>query len=218
MTPFQELFEQHAAASLEKQWLLHDLVGDADWHIDFEMGTISFGAQFTFPIQELGTESNLSRTWLWAWANTMVNTSEPLLTSVRKLQTIGMRDHITELTERIVDLSQVQGHQLAMLAAGVCESDGYYRGPYDDGAVFVLFDAPVLRQKLPSARRMVTVFSQLITTFPVNHMKSLHAYLAYHKCRISTIDRQICGTLPNKEKIVATFDGGGRLMELETAV
>jgi hypothetical protein len=42
MTTFIDLFEEYAASSLDKQWTLGDMLGDHDWQLDLEAGTITF--------------------------------------------------------------------------------------------------------------------------------------------------------------------------------
>jgi hypothetical protein len=214
MSTFQPLFEHHAAASLEKQWLLAKHIGDADWLIDFETQTISFGTQLTCSIQELGSESELSQTWLWAWANTTVDSPAAILQDAHTTRLFGTHRHIREFTEPMLDLAHIQGHQLALVAVGICQRDGYYRGPYEGGAVFVLLDAPILRTT-PSAQRMVNVFSQLIATYDIHHRNALQAYGEYHNCQIQTHDQTLNLIVPTHEVIEATFDSFGRIVKLD---
>ncbi|HEY1015895.1 MAG TPA: hypothetical protein VGE07_24515 [Herpetosiphonaceae bacterium] len=177
MTSLAGLLEYHGAASLDKQWALSDLIGDADWQVSISQGTITFGGEKSFPIQVLGTESQGSGTWLWSWANAASNLPPAVVRAAEELRDWGAEHGIPELTEAELSLEAVSGHLLSMIAAGVLSADCYYRGPYEGGAVFLLLEAPELRERLTPAIRIINVFVQLISTFEVDHRRALLAYL-----------------------------------------
>jgi hypothetical protein len=217
MVTFAELFERHAVASLDKQLALADLIGDADWWIDLAAGMITFGDQYTFPIQVLGTEAEAGRTWLWAWANAASAIPPPLLACATRLQTLGQAEAIAELTAPEIPLDQIDGHRLALVASGVCNADGYYRGPYDGGAVFVLVQVPQVREQAPpSAMRFVNTFTQFIATFPANHRRALMAYAEYKAGSYTPTAAGLTVQLPGGETIEATFDTLDRLTNIAT--
>ncbi|MEZ4668394.1 MAG: hypothetical protein R3E39_10805 [Anaerolineae bacterium] len=45
---------------------MSDLIGTDGWATNLDTGTITFGGNYQFPIQVLGTESEQAGTWLWA--------------------------------------------------------------------------------------------------------------------------------------------------------
>ena len=59
----------HAISSFERQLHLSDIAGKGDWHFDLSTSTLSFDNLYQWHAQLLGTESQASNTWLWAWAN-----------------------------------------------------------------------------------------------------------------------------------------------------
>jgi hypothetical protein len=63
----------HALFALGRQLLLADLVGDLDWAYDLPTGLLSCGDRYRWPAEVLGTESEETGTWLWAWANAAGN-------------------------------------------------------------------------------------------------------------------------------------------------
>ncbi len=71
------LFDDHAALSFDRQLALARAVGKQDWRCDLESGVPSFGPGRCWPVQILGTESEASRTWLWAWANPSADVPAP---------------------------------------------------------------------------------------------------------------------------------------------
>ena len=70
------MFSSHAVFSFDKQLLLADLIGDLPWAFDLPSGILSFGDQFAWRAEVLGTESDEAKTWMWAWANHESNIPE----------------------------------------------------------------------------------------------------------------------------------------------
>ena len=121
------------------------IVSNHAWHFDLPTGTLSFGNQYRWQTQLLGTESEASNTWLWAWGNTESNIPAHLLVTSLALKAYGEQHAIPELTTPQLPLDQIDGHTL-------CEANAYYRCPYEGGALFVLI--------VPS-RIVIAVFPEL---------------------------------------------------------
>lgn len=218
MASFQAFFEDHAAASLEKQLALADLIGEAGWQLDLALGTISFGATLSFPVQILGSESQYSNTWLWAWANTQSNLPAAQVQAARRIRDLGLREHIDEFTEASVSLEQLTGHQIALVATGIIGADAYYRGPYAGGAIFVLLEAPIVRQHVDgSTLHLIKVFNQLISLFPMDHRRALKAYLRHRRYTPVETAVGIEAVGVDGAVIRASFDSHGRLVKLTTS-
>ena len=58
-----------APFAFDRQLLFAELVADLPWAYDLQTGTLSFGDSYQWHAEILGTESEESGTWLWAWAN-----------------------------------------------------------------------------------------------------------------------------------------------------
>jgi len=99
MSKLSDLFDRHAAASWDKQQALAALVGKHSWQLDSENGVITFNERLKFPVQILGTESDVSNSWLWAWANKVSPLPATLLASANELRALGEREGIAELTQ-----------------------------------------------------------------------------------------------------------------------
>ncbi len=215
MGSFTALFEEYAAASLDKQWALNDLFGEADWELNLDAGTMTLATIHTFPVQIIGTESYIEQTWLWAWGNKASNIPPQLLRCVEQVRASGMSQQIPELTQRMIDLTEVSGHEFALVATGLCNADCYYRGPYEGGAVFVLLDAPVVRAHIScTAIRIVDVFTHLISLYPVNHRRAFKAYIAHKGYVAAETAHHIEVRTLTGEVIQAAFDPTDRLTKL----
>jgi hypothetical protein len=95
---------QYAFSSLGKQVSISDIVGDNDWNFDLATGLLSFGDQYIWQTQLLGTVSDDASTWLWAWANTESNIPTHLLVASLALKAYGELHGYAELTAPQVPL------------------------------------------------------------------------------------------------------------------
>ncbi len=216
MSMLKDLFERHAAASWDKQQALTALIGEHSWQLDTQNGVITVNKRPGFPAQVLGTESDVSNSWLWGWANKVSPLPEKLLASARELRAIGEKESIVELTQPQISRDNVDGHYLSLLASGLCNADCYYRGPYDNGAVFVLISAPAVRQKMDdSAAHLASIFSQVISTFEMDHRSALRSYLQFKRYAVRETPTEMIGRSNRGGELKATFDEAGRVEDLD---
>ena len=212
MSTVRSLLTHHVASSLTKQHALDEFIGDHRWELDLEQGTVDFGEGRRFPVQILGTESEISNTWLWAWDNRASDIPPQLLMAAHQLRTLGEREGIAELTERTLPLGVVDGHALALIASGVCNADCYYRGPYEGGAVFFLITHSPLARRAPTpAHRMASIIMQAISLVDVDHRPMVESYLRQEGFEFMDQAGTLHGWAPDGRKIVVTFDAFGRL-------
>jgi len=220
-TTFSSLFTRYVLSSFLKQFHLCDLVGESAWRFDVPTGTLSFGDDIHWHAEILGTESDETQTWLWAWANTGSNLPAALVQASPEMKDLGEEQQIPELTEPQPALTEdVNGHVLSLIASGVCDADAYYRGPYDGGAVFLLIkDAKFPRSNESPLARLATVFPQAISTFSIaDHRLALKSYLdgagiAHVKEGNAVIVKEGRETV-----LMATFDKQNRLTNLEATL
>ena len=76
------------------------VVKGQDWNIDFEEGSIRFGAQ-KYPLQFIGSESTESNTWLWGWEN-INGFSEEILRLADHTKEVGDRSSLAASPATIV--------------------------------------------------------------------------------------------------------------------
>lgn len=213
------LFDEHVAASLDKQLLLRDRLGQgATWAFSMQRGTLTFNNSLSLAAQILGTESEVSNTWLWAWANTGSNIPARLLRAATQVRSLGQKSKISELVTAQLPLSdRVNGGYFSLIASGVYQADAFYRGPYENGAVFLLIKDPKLKRSVSDpVQRIALVFPQVIATYPVqSHRTAFTRYLAYYRLKVSQTRTQIVGQTGKGQRVVATFDASGRLIDLQ---
>lgn len=168
---FRQLFSACIGKAYVNQLAFGEqVVKDKDWFIDLKEGFIRFG-QDVYPMQLLGSESYISNTWLWGWANSSGFSSEVLREAIF-LKEIGEECDYKEFAEAEMELGDLQGgHVYSSIAAML--SDGntcYYRCPYDGGAAFVLVkDIPDSVSAPVDLQAFVQAIQQLIRQFELNH-------------------------------------------------
>lgn len=209
-----ELFDEHVASSFDKQMHLSDLVGSSDWQFDAKAGVLSFD-RVNWHVQVLGTQSDQSRTWLWAWANDESGLQEGVLAASETLHGYGLRQGVPELAKPKVTLRPgLDGHFFSMIACGVLSAKAYYRAPYEGGAAYLLIDDPQFPIKgVNPLARITEVFPQVVSHFECDHRRALAAYAAFYGLTAHAAgDRLVIED--GGAVIIARLDAGSRLAEI----
>jgi hypothetical protein len=213
MSKLKEYFEQYALLSLEKQDKLVRLIGEHYAELDLDAGKVRFGSNLGFPFQVLGTTSDNTLTWLWAWSEEQTEIPEDLMQSARELKSWGEREGIPEFFEPEVDLNRADGHMISLIASEVGKASCYYRDPYQGGALYLLLFGEAIDSQPPLDRtRLVHHLSELSTTYDLDHRKALLSYLRAKNLAFVENDRVVAGRLESGETLDVEFDDQGRLL------
>lgn len=208
---FIEYLEQFALAALEKQDKLDLLLGEQLHELDLDAGKIRFNDR-SIPVQVIGTESDNTLTWLWAWADEQTEIPSSLLQSAIQLRNWGGNANLTEFIRPSVDLDRVDGNAIAMIASQVCKASCFYRDAYEGGAVYHLLFDQAIDSRLPFDRaRLLFRISDLFSRYDLNHKNTIIAY-----CRTAGLPHIVESNVVNcaldsGERMVAEFDEQGRL-------
>jgi hypothetical protein len=214
MPTLREHFERCALLALEKQDKLSRLIGDHVWELDLVAGSIRFDDR-TFPFQVLGTESENTLTFLWAWANEQTEIPENLLASSLKLREWGRQEGVAEFTLPSVDVDRADGHMLAMISSVVVNVSCYYRAPYEGGAVYLLITAPEVDAQPPfGVAGFIAGFTSLAASYDLNHRSAFTSYLKAKNLPIVDKGPLVAAQLEAGEPITAEFDAAGRCASL----
>lgn len=218
----EPLFEEHVASSTEKQEQLSRLIGDFAWRFEMPTGLMTFTRNEeikTTAVQLLGTQSFLTGTWLWAWGNEQIAIPEDLLGAADHLHEVGERDQLPSFLTPELVIDPDDGHRLAIIACGMLQAPGYYRGPYENGAAFFLLQETewAVEERVHAAARISALFPEVIARFEIkNQARALRGHLRYHGAIIvQDLRDRVVAELPNGDVIRATFDALGRMTELQ---
>lgn len=195
MTPFEKIFSQHVGPSTAKQLALADLLGDRGYRIDVRQGIAVFGEERPDPIvcsvQVLGSESAAgawSATWLWAWANTMAELPNTVLSAADQLRDMGNRHQIPEFTHATHPSTIANGHELALLACGLFKRTAYYHLPFEGGTAFMLLlGLPDVVFEPVSAERALFVIQQVIQYHRCDHPTMVSAFLSSQGFNVDSV-------------------------------
>lgn len=212
---FQALFEQHVAASLEKQHALSDYLGEHRWQADLESGQLDFGSGRVFPLQLLGSEDSTVGTWLWGWANASVRQANPTIFQAGvQLRQYGQQQAIPELTTEEIDLNDhMDGQRLALVAAALFPADFYYRGAFSGGAAFFLVTgSPIAPLPPAEVSRLITIITQVISTYSLDHLRMIQAYLTQRGFTLTGNQWQHA----DGRSLTVQFDDVGRLASISS--
>ena len=119
-----------------RQRAFGQVIGKCDWSVDLDEMTITFGDK-TFGCSIIGSESDVSDTWLWGWANPHNGcTEEQTAAGIQAREALSECD---EFTVPSYELDETRnGHTLSMIITALSEENvAYYRCPYDGGALYV---------------------------------------------------------------------------------
>lgn len=212
---FIDLLTQHVGASFARQRAFADLLGERNWSVSVSDGIVTFGQDLRFPIQLMGTEADDDGTWLWAWANAASDLPDKVLVACNQLRELGERQNIPELRERKLSLDeQVSGHSIALIASGITGRCCYYRGPYDGGALFFLVgDVPDEVLRPVHAERAITVITEVVSSFSVNHRSMVEAFLHSQGFSNSISAGELAATR-GEDQITMSFDAADRITNI----
>jgi len=211
-----EYLEQYALISLEKQDKLALLLGDHTYVLDLDSGKIMFNDNLEFTFQVLGTESDNTLIWLWAWADEQTEeVPVELLQASRELRDWGSHEGVQEFTLPAVDLHKADGHVLSMIAGELCKASCYFRDVYEGGsAFFLLYDKLIDAQPVFDLSRLSRRFLDLITRHDLNHRNTLLSYLRIRGLPYEEKGTAITCELDSGERLSAEFDSADRLTML----
>lgn len=211
---FDELLDQHAGLSFEKQMIFGEVIDNHAWQFDMNNGTISFGSELSFNVQIIGSLSFNDQSWMWGWANTKSGMPENLLQYANQLKVIGEEKNIIELTDGHYSVDEGFEHKMGMAACGYFKSKSYYCANYGQGTLVVLIDD----DRIPAVdfnrlEKVLTSFPQLISAVAVNHRHAFENYLIDRSFNVNASDAVVEGVWSNKT-VTAEFDELGRLKSL----
>ena len=219
-SPVVQLLRTHGLRALDKQLHLSDLLDQADWLLDQDAGTITFGGEMVCAAQVLGTQSDTEGTWLWAWANPSV--PEAVRNDAELVRDFGERQGIAMFTEAEHRIgSSLPPEMLALIASELTDADGYYRGPYEGGAVLVLLRLPdqAPRRDPGDVRRVVRTLglAPMVFTVPLDR-QAVELYLAATGLEVQVGTDEVRAFATAKPSVTVRFDRRGRIRDINTTL
>lgn len=212
MKTLNDYLEQYALISLEKRDKLASMVGENLHELDLDAGIIRFSRDLAFPFQVLGTESDNSLTWLWAWAEEQTEIPEMLIQASLDLRHWGAQEGLREFTIPSIDLTRADGNAVAMVSTQISQANSYFRDSYEGGAAYLLiFENSIDNEPSFDRASLLRHLSDIIARYDLNHRNLLWSYLQMK--RVSAVEQGplITCELETGERLIAEFDDAGKL-------
>lgn len=215
---FRQLLNRHAMLAFERQLALMDLLGDDhDWKLSLREGAASFGPGRTYPVQLLGSRSDATNTWRWAWANDDAPVPPALLKAAKAVRQVGKKRMVPELIEQELPLdvlTELDGHTLALVATAAADLPAYYRFPYEGGALFAALEAPDVVLGEADPERVARVIREVISRMEIDHRIAFDTYVSTRGAKLSGDKSRVVARWPDGRELTATFDADARLVEV----
>lgn len=216
MSRLLEQFERSSLLALEKQDKLAAAAGEHFLEFDLDTGKAKLGSSLECSIQVLGTQSDNTLTWLWAWSEEQGEVPEALIASALGLREWGARQGVREFTEPEIDLDRADGVTIAMIAVEAAGASCYYRDAYDGGSLYLLLSSEAIDRQPPlGARRLAFHLRELAAEHGINPRNTLLAYLRARGIPFSEEGASVRCLLANGEEFSMGFDEQGRLLGTE---
>src|SRR6185503_2120422 len=116
-------------------WPRYDLSQVTGKLVFSEEGVPRVSANFQF----VGSLSNRSTTWLWAWANESMDPE--LRQSIEKVRAYGEAENLPLLTTPRLPANESDGWEMTAVAANLLQAQGAYRGGNGHLLTFVVLTA-----------------------------------------------------------------------------
>jgi len=213
MSRMIDLFERTALLALEKQDKFGRVVSEHLVDLDLVSGTARFGTDIELPFKVLGTTSDNTLTWLWAWSEAQDQIPENVAVAARELRAWGEREGLPEFIEPEVDLGRGDGQMLSMVAVEAAQASCFYRDPYEGGALYFLISGKEIdAQPSLDAERLAFHLRELSEEYEINPRNALLAYFTAKELSSREEGTAVLCRLGNGEPFKMEFDDQGRLV------
>lgn len=214
---FTQVFSACLGKMMSRQNRLFEILGQSNWDIDFNDGKISFSNGLSYEFEFIGSESEISQTWLWGYEN--INGFEDRLLNLAKDSlNLGLKLNLAQLHSAEISLDDsINGHSLSVVACGLSERNlAYYACRYEGGCAFVALkglDLQVFSQNLAS--EFLEICMRCLQNFSLDHQIFIKSFLDFNETKFELKDNTITAKFEADDKILEVkFDKLGRIEKL----
>lgn len=190
---FYELYSASIGGQLAIQRALGKYVTkDFDWNIDFRSKIITFGEN-SYPINFIGSASNVDDTWLWAYEN-INNFDASLIELAHEVRDQAQQFGCPELlTPKIKLEGAVDAHALATVCSAILDGKFcYYLAKHDQGSAAVLLEnIPDIVFKRLDTTEFTKIALEIIANHDVDHRIFIEGFLHWNQAVSNFGEKQI---------------------------
>jgi hypothetical protein len=227
---FLDLYHRHVAAAYDRQMRLNDYLrtyaAGNEWNYDIGTATLTIGTGVSFQAPLLGSYTQESNCWLWAWANRelrLPSSSQSLQNEVCRLG-LSLGHPVFTAMEPIrceevlpQELLGSVGYVFGLIIAGELNYDAYYPINFEGGQAVALIRDFRLRVVEPyPVQRIVSLFRQVIGGCPIpDQQTAFLAYVEAYQLQAVVDEQEVSVLLNGREVLTARFDERNQLISLD---
>ena len=174
----QDLIDASIFISTEYQARLAELIGSADYDVNFAEQSLTFKAADPVSFQPylLGTESENRGTWIWSWQQ-LGYFPNAVVSAALQARDAGERDSVLELSTDEIPLSEGLARRLTLATKTVTGLYAHYPLPSGSVRVWSLIDSPELTLDAPTYKGVGRVIAKALQSEDIHdHPLAVNSY------------------------------------------
>ena len=174
----QDLIDASIFISTEYQARLAELIGSADYDVNFAEQSLTFKAADPVSFQPylLGTESENRGTWIWSWQQ-LGYFPDSVVSAALQARDTGERDSVLELSTDEIPLSEGLARRLTLATKTVTGLYAHYPLPSGSVRAWSLIDSPELTLDAPTYKGVGRVIAKALQSEDIHdHPLAVNSY------------------------------------------
>lgn len=174
----QDLIDASIFISTEYQARLAELIGSADYDVNFAEQSLTFKAADPVSFQPylLGTESENRGTWIWSWQQ-LGYFPDSVVSAALQARDAGERDSVLELSTDEIPLSDGLARRLTLATKTVTGLYAHYPLPSGSVRAWCLVDSPELTLDAPTYKGVGRVIAKALQSEDIHdHPLAINSY------------------------------------------
>ena len=174
----QDLIDASIFISTEYQARLAELIGSADYDVNFAEQSLTFKAADPVSFQPylLGTESENRGTWIWSWQQ-LGYFPDSVVSAALQARDAGERDSVLELSTDEIPLSEGLARRLTLATKTVTGLYAHYPLPSGSVRAWSLIDSPELTLDAPTYKGVGRVIAKALQSEDIHdHPLAVNSY------------------------------------------
>lgn len=174
----QDLIDASIFISTEYQARLAELIGSADYDVNFAEQSLTFKAADPVSFQPylLGTESENRGTWIWSWQQ-LGYFPDSVVSAALQARDAGERDSVLELSTDEIPLSDGLARRLTLATKSVTGLYAHYPLPSGSVRAWCLIDSPELTLDAPTYKGVGRVIAKALQSEDIHdHPLAINSY------------------------------------------
>lgn len=209
---FDSVLKLNVCRLVANQMALMEFTDNSDWRINLNDGELSFANGVKFKVDILGSQSFVSNTWLWGWANPQNDFAPELLAKSLALKSAAEENDIQYLAEPQFELGKVSGDSIAKVCAALSQDACHFFATHAKGGLHLLLrDVPEDVTHISPQRAMGAIKEVMELDYGYSHKEMFLPFLESAGFSLNGGGSEYRAVRNESELLVLSFDDAGRL-------